>query len=135
VRARNMQMKVLQYRKPFHIWVWIWSERRRLLDIYEYMVIQMEDYAYFLRVLYPHLKFVFMLDYSCRHDKQKKDGLNAANIGKSFRGTQANLWDTHIKEEKGYLRPFPSILKVRVVQMTFTPIDDGFFGRIQTQGK
>ncbi len=48
--------------------------------------------------------------------------------GKSFGGTQAKLPITHIKEEKGYLGPFPSILKVEDVQwMIFDPADDGPF--------
>jgi hypothetical protein len=104
---------------------------------YEYMVLQLKDFADCFRVLYPHIKFVFMLDHSCGHGKQREDGLNAANMGKSFEGTQAKLQDTHIKEEKGYLGPFPSILKVSdVQQMIFDPTDDGpFWVDAGTQGK
>jgi hypothetical protein len=101
------------------------------------MVLQLEDFADCLRALYPHIKFVFMLDHSCGHDKQRKDGLNAANMGKSFGGTQAKLRDTHIKEEKGYLVPFPATLKVGDVQhMKFDPTDDGpFWMDAATRGK
>jgi hypothetical protein len=40
----------------------------------------------------------------------------------------AKLRDTHIKEEKGYLGPFPATLKAGDVQrVTFDPTDDGPF--------
>jgi len=37
---------------------------------YEYMVLQLEDCADCLRALYPHIKFVFMLDRSCGHKEK-----------------------------------------------------------------
>jgi hypothetical protein len=78
-----------------------------------------------------------MLDHSYGHEKQREDGLNAANMGKSFGGTQVKLQDTYMKEEKGYLGPFPSILKVGNVQwMIFDPTDDGpFFDGCRHTGK
>jgi hypothetical protein len=92
------------------------------------MVLQLEDCADCLRALYPNIKFVFILDHTCGHDKQKEDGLNAANMGKSFVGTRAKLQDTHIKEEMGYLGSFSATFKAGNVQhMTFDPTDNGPF--------
>ncbi len=74
---------------------------------YECMVLQLEDCADCFRVLYPHIKFVFMLDHFCGHNKQREDVLNVANMGKSFGGTQAKLLDTHINRRRVILDSSP----------------------------
>ncbi len=47
---------------------------------YEHMVMQLEDCIDCLTVLYPHIDFVFLLDHSCGHDRQRDDGLNVAKV-------------------------------------------------------
>jgi DNA-binding transcriptional regulator YhcF (GntR family) len=53
---------------------------------YEHMVMQLEDCIDCLTVLYPNIDFVFLLDHSCGHDRQREDGLNVAKMSKSFWG-------------------------------------------------
>jgi hypothetical protein len=53
---------------------------------YEHMVIQLEDCIHCLKVLYPQYDFVFLLDHSCGHDRQREDGLNAGKMSKMFGG-------------------------------------------------
>jgi hypothetical protein len=48
------------------------------------MVMQLEDCIDCLTVLYPHIDFVFLLDHSCGHDRQRDDGLNVAKMSKSL---------------------------------------------------
>ena len=79
---------------------------------YEHMVIQLEDCIDCLKVLYPQYTFVFLLDHSCGHDRQREDGLNAGKMSKSFGGRQKKLRDTAIKQENGYLGPYNRTLRV-----------------------
>jgi len=44
------------------------------------MVMQLEDCIDCLTVLYLHIDFVFLLDHSCGHDRQRDDGLNVAKV-------------------------------------------------------
>ena len=55
---------------------------------YEHMVMQLEDCIDCLKVVYPEIDFVFLLDHSCDHDRQREDGLNVAKMSKSFGGKQ-----------------------------------------------
>jgi hypothetical protein len=73
---------------------------------YEHMVILLEDCIDCLKVLYSQYDFVFLLDHSCGHDRQREDGLNAGKMNKTFGGRQDILRDTAIKQENGYLGPF-----------------------------
>jgi len=95
---------------------------------YDHFVLQVENVCDVLRVLYPEFKFVFMVDHSCGHDRQREDGLNADNMNKSFGGKQSKLRDTIIKQKDGYLGPYPAILQPGDIQkMSFQPEDEGPF--------
>jgi hypothetical protein len=86
----------------------------------------LEDCINCLKVLYPQYDFVFLLDHSCGHDRQREDGLNAGKMSKTFGGRQKILRDTAIKQENGYLGPFKRTLKVGNVQtMCFQSTDEG----------
>ena len=58
------------------------------------MVLQLEDCVDCLKVLYPEIDFLFMLDHSCGHDRQREDGLNVENMNKSYGGNKPKLRDT-----------------------------------------
>jgi hypothetical protein len=70
------------------------------------MVLQLEDCTDCLAVLYPEYDFLFLLDHSCGHDRQRKDGLNSEQMNKAFGGNQPKMRETKIKEAKGYLGPY-----------------------------
>ncbi len=74
---------------------------------YEYMVLQFEDCADCLRVLYPNKKFVFMLDHSCGHYKQREDGLNAGNMGKALEEHKQSYEILTLKRRRVILDPSP----------------------------
>ena len=59
--------------------------------VYEHMVLQLEDCVDCLKVLYPEYDFIFMLDHSCGHDRQREDGLNVENMNKSYGGNKPKL--------------------------------------------
>ena len=46
--------------------------------IYEHLVLQMEDWLDWLKVLYPSFYFVFLFDRSCGHDRTREGILNAS---------------------------------------------------------
>jgi hypothetical protein len=60
--------------------------------------------------------FLFMFDHFCEHDKKRTDGLIVENMAKIYRGKQAAMQDTEIKAVRGYLGPFPSVLKMGDIQ-------------------
>jgi hypothetical protein len=92
------------------------------------MVLQVEDCIDCLKVLYPEIKFILLLDHSCGHDRQREDGLNVKKMTKSFGGKQGKLRDTVIKQQQGYLGPHDPKLKVGDAQhMIFQPTDEGPF--------
>ena len=78
---------------------------------YEYMVLQLEDCVDALKVVYPQYDFLFLLDHSRGHDRQREDGLNVEKMSKYFGGKQAHLRNTTIKQEQGYLGPYSQTLK------------------------
>ena len=89
---------------------------------------QLEDCIDCLKVVHPEIDFVFLLDHSCGHDRQREDGLNVAKMSKSFGGKQRSQRDTTIKQEEGYLGPYLRQLNVGDIQkMNFTPDDSGPF--------
>jgi hypothetical protein len=75
--------------------------------VYEHMVLQVEDCVDCLKVLYPEHDFLFLLDHSCGHDRQRQDGLNVENMNKSYGGNKPKLRDTYIAQERGFLGPYP----------------------------
>ena len=102
--------------------------------MYEHMVLQVEDCVDCLTVLYPEHDFLFMLDHSCGHDRQREDGLNAENMNKSYGGNKPKLRDTLISQEHGYLGPYPRQLQPGDTQkMVFLPSDEGPFWMSQAE--
>ena len=102
--------------------------------VYEHMVLQVEDCVDCLTVLYPEHDFLFMLDHSCGHDRQREDGLNAENMNKSYGGNKPKLRDTLISQEHGYLGPYPRQLQPGDTQkMVFLPSDEGPFWMSQAE--
>ncbi len=98
--------------------------------VYEHMVLQLEDCTDCLTVLYPEYDFLFLLDQSCGHDRQKEDGLNVEQMNKTFGGNQPKMRETKIKETKGYLGPYlhPDMLRPGDIQsMVFGPTDSSPF--------
>ena len=98
--------------------------------VYEHMVLQLEDCTDCLAVLYPEYDFLFLLDHSCGHDRQREDGLNVEQMNKAFGGNQPKMRETKIKETKGYLGPYlhPDMLRPGDIQsMVFGPTDSGPF--------
>ena len=92
------------------------------------MVLQLEDCADVLTILYPDMEFIFLFDHSCGHDKQREDGLNVENMAKGYGGKQNKLRDTKILTKIGYLGDFPSILKEGDTQrMQYSEEDNGPF--------
>ena len=92
------------------------------------MVLQVDDCANVLKVNFPEIDFLFMLDHSCGHDKHREDGLNAENMSKSFGGKESRLRDMTIKQETGYLGPHLHQVQVGDVQkMSFHEDDEGPF--------
>jgi hypothetical protein len=47
--------------------------------VYKHMVLQSEDCTDCQKVLYPEHEFLFLLDHSCGHDRQRNDGLKVEN--------------------------------------------------------
>jgi hypothetical protein len=106
--------------------------------VYEHMVLQLEDCVDCLKVLCPEIDFLFMLDHSCGHDRQREDGLNVENMNKSYGGNKPKLRDTYIAQEKGFLGPYPRKLQPGDTQcLVFSPSDDGPFwmGREEQEKK
>ena len=96
--------------------------------VYEHMVLQLEDCVDCLMVLYLEIDFLFMLDHSCGHDRQREDGLNVKNMNKSYGGNKPKLRDTYIAQEKGFLGSYMHKLQPGDTQrLVFSPSDDGPF--------
>ena len=93
------------------------------------MVCQLDDCVDILKMLFGNqYDFLFMFDHSCGHDKKRTDGLIVENMAKIYGGKQAAMRDTEIKAVRGYLGPFPSVLKMGDIQkMNFQEGDDGPF--------
>ena len=96
---------------------------------YQWMVCQLDDCVDVLKTLFGNqYDFLFMFDHSCGHDKKRTDGLIVENMAKIYGGKQAAMRDTEIKAVRGYLGPFPSVLKMGDIQkMNFQEGDDGPF--------
>jgi hypothetical protein len=59
--------------------------------------------------MHPLHDFVFLFDHSAGHAKQRPDGLNQHRMNRAFGGKTALMQSTVIKQEEGYLGPFPRI--------------------------
>ena len=95
---------------------------------YDHFVLQCEDVIDCLEVLYPSFKFIFSVDHSCGHDRQRPDGLNAREMNKYWGGKQRIMHSTLIKSKEGYLGPYNPILKPGDTQdMIFSGLDRGPF--------
>jgi hypothetical protein len=46
---------------------------------YQHMVLQVEDFCDAITNLYPQYDFLFLVDHSSGHDKQREDGLNVTS--------------------------------------------------------
>ena len=100
------------------------------------MVLQLEDSVDTLNVKYPQYNFLFVLDHSCGHDRQREeDGLNVEKMSKSFGGrAQRKMHETTIKQNKGYLGPHSPKLQIGDTQsMVFSPLDTGPFWMTEAQ--
>jgi hypothetical protein len=96
---------------------------------YSHMVLQLEDCTDVLIHLFPQYDYLFLFDYSSKHDKQREDGLNVKKLTKSFGGSQRKMRNTLIKKEKGYLGPCQCKLNPGDTQsMVFQKMEDGPFG-------
>ncbi len=81
--------------------------------VYEHMVLQLEDCVNCCTVFYPEHNVLFMLDHSCG---QRRGGLNAKNMNKSFGSNQPKMHDTMIHQEQGFWGPYLRQLQSRDVQ-------------------
>jgi hypothetical protein len=77
---------------------------------YIHMVLQLEDSVDCIQVLAQNLDYLFLLDHSCGHGKQREGRLNAEKMSKNWGKTSILIYDNVIKENKGYLGPFPKML-------------------------
>ena len=96
---------------------------------YEHMVLQVNDCTIVLKVNFPEIDFLFMLDHSCGHDKQRESGLNAENMHKQefWWKTKQTTW--HDNKTRDRL-PWPtSALSAsrRCQKLSFHEDDEGPF--------
>jgi hypothetical protein len=80
---------------------------------YDHMVLQMEDCADVVTVLYPEYDYIFLFDHSCGHDRKRPDGLCSNSVRKEYGGKQPKMRETKI-ESNEYLGPFRHELTVQV---------------------
>ena len=93
------------------------------------MTLQFEDCVDCVKVLYPQYDFLFLFDHSCRHDRQRPDGLSANRMNKKNGGNVPKMRDTTILNDD-FLGPFEHDAKLRVGQtqtMVFKEGDQGPF--------
>jgi hypothetical protein len=101
---------------------------------YNHMVLQLEDCVDCLKVVYPHLDFVFLFDQSSGHSKKRCGGLDAGQMNSRFGGSQPLTQKSMIIHADGYLGPNDSILSVGMEQsMSFVATDVGPFWRTATE--
>jgi len=55
------------------------------------MVLQLDHCIDVLKTIFLQYDFLFLFNYSCGHDKQREDGLNAKHMSKYYGGKQAKL--------------------------------------------
>jgi hypothetical protein len=76
---------------------------------YNHMVLQLEDCVDCLKVVYPHLDFVFLFQHSSGHSKKRRGGLDAGQMNTGFGGSQPMMQKSMIQHKDGYLGPYNSI--------------------------
>jgi hypothetical protein len=104
--------------------------------VHEHIVLQLEDCIDCQKVLYPEQEFLFLLDHSCGHDRQRDDGLNVENMNKSYMSNKQKMRKTTIQCKKGYLGPYRRQLQPGdVLRMVFTPADVGPFWKVMKSKK
>ena len=78
--------------------------------------------------MHPSYDFVFLFDHSAGHAKQRPDGLNQHRMNRSYGGKTVPMRSTVIKQEEGYLGPFPRMLGPGDTQfLIFSASDTGPF--------
>jgi hypothetical protein len=101
---------------------------------YNHMVLQLEDCVDCLKVVYPHLDFVFLFDHSSGHSKKRRGGLDAGQMNSGLCGSQPTTRNSIIIHADGYLGPNDSILSVGMEQsMSFVATDVGPFWMTATE--
>ena len=76
------------------------------------MILQLEDYIDYLKVLHTQYEFVFLFDHSCGHDCGQDNGLNSKGVNVGFRGKHPKMHSTLIWEESGYRVQFKGSLRL-----------------------
>ena len=79
------------------------------------MMVQMEDYATCLKVLYPDCQFVDEYDWSGVHGFKKEDGLDVSNMNVKFGGAVAAKHNTKITDA-GCLGPHSATITINDVE-------------------
>jgi hypothetical protein len=69
------------------------------------MVLQFEDVIDVLKVMHRAYDFVFLLDHSAGHAKQRPDGLNQHRMNRSFGGKAAPLRSALFFANRDILEP------------------------------
>ena len=77
---------------------------------YDHLACQIEDLTDVVQVMFPWVQLHVLVDHSSGHDKTRPDGLNPNNMNKEFGGKHKAMHSTLIKEEAGYLGPFPRLV-------------------------
>ena len=91
---------------------------------YHHMVLQIEDAFDILSVKYPHCDFVILMDYSGPHQKMRKNGLDANQMGVRWGGKKYKMRSTIIEE----VGPYQSTYQVNDEQcLQFSETDEGPF--------
>jgi hypothetical protein len=71
---------------------------------YNHMSIQFEGCMDCIKVLYPHVNFMFLFNHSQGHAKKLMGGLDAHSMNRGYGGAQPIMRESKIKEhDDGYL--------------------------------
>jgi hypothetical protein len=135
-QKKNTEMlKKLLTKSPF-VFEFEYGASREGYWVYEPMLLQLEDCADCLKVLYPQHDSLFLLDHSCEHDRQRVDALNIENMNKLYGDNKPKMRDTKITQEQGYLVPYQQKLcPGDVQQMMFLSTDDDPFWMTPVEGE
>jgi hypothetical protein len=74
--------------------------------------VQFKDVVDGLQILYPEFEFVFFFDQSQGHAHKRNRALDALNVSKGCGGAQAQMRESMIVQEEGYLAQHSHILKI-----------------------
>ena len=67
------------------------------------MVLQLDDCVNILKVIFPGIDFIFILNHSCVHDKGRRYGLDLTNMNSGYGEAQIDMHPKSIKHNFGYL--------------------------------